>query len=156
MPARPTGHHSDLRGARPAASATNPLVARRTDRDRGAAAVEMALVTPLLLLLLFGIIDFGRMMHAQITLTEAAREGARGASLRQPIAPRMSALTDRLGAVTTQITGCAGAAPNADAVVTLSHKFRPVTPLGPIMRLVGGEETGTVTITGKGVMPCLG
>jgi hypothetical protein len=116
----------------------------------------MALVIPLLLLLLFGIIDFGRMMHAQITLTEAAREGARAESLRQPAATRVSALTGRLGAVTTQTSGCAGAAPTADAVVTLSHKFRPITPLGPIMRLFGGEETGAVTITGKGVMPCLG
>ena len=49
--------------------------------EQGAAAVEMALVLPLLLLLLFGIIDFGRVLNAQITLTEAAREGARAAAL---------------------------------------------------------------------------
>ena len=45
--------------------------------DRGAAAVEFALLLPLLLLLVFGIIDFGRALNAQVTLTQAAREGAR-------------------------------------------------------------------------------
>ena len=35
----------------------------------------MALVLPLLLFVLFGVIDFGRMLNTQITLTEAAREG---------------------------------------------------------------------------------
>src|SRR5215472_18044642 len=52
--------------------------------DRGAAAVEFALLLPLLLLLVFGIIDFGRAINAQITLTQAAREGARLAALGQP------------------------------------------------------------------------
>ena len=50
---------------------------RRGARDRGAAAVEFALLLPLLLLIVFGIIDFGRALNAQITLTQAAREGAR-------------------------------------------------------------------------------
>ena len=45
--------------------------------DRGAAAVEFALLLPLLVLLVFGMIDFGRAINAQITITQAAREGAR-------------------------------------------------------------------------------
>jgi Flp pilus assembly protein TadG len=45
--------------------------------ERGAAAVEFALVLPLLMLLLFGIIEFGRAYNAKVTLTHAAREGAR-------------------------------------------------------------------------------
>ena len=45
--------------------------------DRGAAAVEFALVLPLLLLLLGGIIDFGFAFNTQISLTHAAREGVR-------------------------------------------------------------------------------
>lgn len=49
--------------------------------DRGAAAVEMALVLPLLLFLLMGMIDFGRAYNAQIQLSAAAREGVRLASL---------------------------------------------------------------------------
>jgi len=59
-------------------------------RDRGATAVEFALLLPVLLLLLFGIIDFGRALNAQITLTQAVREGARLASFGQGNAATMS------------------------------------------------------------------
>jgi Flp pilus assembly protein TadG len=52
--------------------------------DRGAAAVEMALVMPLLVSLLLGIIDMGRLFNAEIQLSQAAREGARIASLGPP------------------------------------------------------------------------
>jgi len=49
--------------------------------DRGAAAVEMALVMPLLILMVMGIIDFGRIFNGEIQLSQAAREGARVAAL---------------------------------------------------------------------------
>ncbi|HAF49233.1 MAG TPA: pilus assembly protein TadE [Anaerolineaceae bacterium] len=45
-------------------------------RSRGQSLVEFALVLPLLLLLILGALDFGRLFHAQIVLTNAAREGA--------------------------------------------------------------------------------
>ena len=49
--------------------------------ERGATAVEFALILPLLLVLLFGLIDFGRMGFVQVSLTAASREGARYSSL---------------------------------------------------------------------------
>lgn len=45
--------------------------------DHGAAAVEMALVLPILILLVGGIIDFGFAFNTQVSLTHAAREGVR-------------------------------------------------------------------------------
>lgn len=45
--------------------------------ERGAVAVEFALLAPVLIMLLFGIMEFGRAYNTQITLTSAAREGAR-------------------------------------------------------------------------------
>lgn len=48
----------------------------------GAAVVEMAVVAPVLLALLFGIIEFGWVFMAYQTITNAAREGARTASLQ--------------------------------------------------------------------------
>jgi hypothetical protein len=118
--------------------------------------VEFALVTPLLLLMLFGIIDFGRMLNAQITLTEAAREGSRAVALGLDPAPRVATATGGLDVTVDAPTCPAGAGPGADAVVVFSHRFQPITPLGPIMRMVGGDEDGSITITATGVMPCLG
>lgn len=43
----------------------------------GQELVEFALVLPLLLLLVFGAVDLGRLFHAYITISNAAREGAR-------------------------------------------------------------------------------
>src|SRR5437899_784452 len=44
---------------------------------RGTAAVEFALVAPLFLLLVFGILDFGRLFYVQETLQHALREAGR-------------------------------------------------------------------------------
>ncbi|MDE0864960.1 MAG: pilus assembly protein [Rubripirellula sp.] len=48
-------------------------------RRRGATAVEMAIVLPLLLVLVFGIIEFGRAMMVQQILVNTAREATRRA-----------------------------------------------------------------------------
>lgn len=45
--------------------------------DHGAAAVEFALILPILLILVFGIIDFTRALNASVSATHAAREGVR-------------------------------------------------------------------------------
>lgn len=45
-------------------------------RSRGQALVELAIITPILLLLLLGAIDLGRVFYAQMTVNDAAREGA--------------------------------------------------------------------------------
>ncbi len=47
---------------------------------RGQSTVEFALSVPLLLLLLFGVVDLGRVFQAYVTVYHAAREGARYAS----------------------------------------------------------------------------
>lgn len=51
----------------------NPLT---TSKTRGQALVEFALVLPILLLLILGVIDFSRLITTKIVLTNAAREGA--------------------------------------------------------------------------------
>jgi len=46
-------------------------------RRRGQALVEFALVLPLFLLLLCGVLDFGFMLYSRMTVINASREGAR-------------------------------------------------------------------------------
>ena len=52
---------------------------KRNPRRRGVAAVEFAIVAPMLVILAFGIIEVGRLMVVQQLLTNASREGARQA-----------------------------------------------------------------------------
>lgn len=56
----------------------------RSGNQDGQALVEFALITPLLLLLVFGIIEFGLLWKSQQVLTDAAREGARSAVVADP------------------------------------------------------------------------
>jgi Flp pilus assembly protein TadG len=66
---------------RPGRGAPRP----RRRREAGVSAVEFALVLPLLLVILFGVIDFGFMLYDKAMITNAAREGARaGIVLRNP------------------------------------------------------------------------
>jgi Flp pilus assembly protein TadG len=129
-------------------------------RDRGATAVEFALLLPVLLLLLFGVIDFGRALNAQITLTQAAREGARLAALGQLIGPvqtRVTAAATGVSPVTaTLTTSCpAGAGTGVDAVVKVTYTFTFVTPIGAFAAMFGSVTYGsTLSLSAQGEMPC--
>lgn len=50
---------------------------RSNHRQNGAAAVEFAIVLPLLIILLFGIIEFALILYDKAVITNASREGAR-------------------------------------------------------------------------------
>ena len=52
-----------------------------TAKDRGAAVLEFALTAPLMLIMLVGIIEFGRAYNVVISLQGAVREGARSLAL---------------------------------------------------------------------------
>jgi Flp pilus assembly protein TadG len=88
----------------------------RPRRDqRGAAAVEFALVAPLLLLIVFGVISYGYMLSFRQGLSQAAAEGARAAAVSPyPSASAkeqsaVSAINDALGVDAYGVT-CSGAA----------------------------------------------
>jgi len=130
----------------------------RQARDRGAAAIEFALLFPLLMLIVFGTIDFGRALNAQITLTQAAREGARLDALGEPnVVAQSQAAATGLSPVDVTVTACPpGAGPTVNAVVNVSYSFNFVTPIGAIAGLIGGSGSlgSPVTLTAQGVMPC--
>lgn len=127
-------------------------MARWGAADRGAAAVEAALVLPLLLLLVFGIVDFGRLLNAQIKVTEAAREGARvssfGASLTT-VENRAEVITGFDVSVSRDGPCPTSPDPNADTRVTVTDDFEFITPLAILIGFAG-----TPTVSSTGVMPC--
>lgn len=64
----------------------------RPDKERGAVAVELALLTPLLAALLLGILEFGTIMNTQQGLEAASRDGARYATIEAGV-PKADILT---------------------------------------------------------------
>jgi Flp pilus assembly protein TadG len=128
-------------------------------RDAGASAVEMAIVLPVLVLLAFGIIDFGRMLNAQIQLSQAAREGVRLAALAggsgystADVAARVAQAAPNPGfggsgaTVSPAPVMCSTSAGASDAAtVNVAYQFRG------IFFLAGG-----VSLQQKAVMRCGG
>jgi Flp pilus assembly protein TadG len=130
-------------------------------RDRGAVAVEFAILLPVLLLVLFGIIDFGRALNAQITITQAAREGARLGAVgvaAATVVTKTQAAAVGLSPVPTVNTGTAcpiGAAAGVDETVIVSYTFSYITPVAAIGKLFGSNSFGSsVTLTAHCEMPC--
>ena len=83
--------------------------ARRRARRRGQALVEFALVIPIFLLILAGILDFGVLLFSRMTVINAAREGARVATtmtetpqnIPGAVQARVSAAADGLSVTVT-------------------------------------------------------
>jgi Flp pilus assembly protein TadG len=117
----------------------------RPRAERGAAAVEFALVVPLLLAIVFSIIDLGFAINRYTVLNNATREGVRAASLSasssEVDAVVIDSLTDLDGTVTVQVsceTPLGGTCGSWDAdhttggvaVVTATYEHAWLTPMG--------------------------
>ena len=122
--------------------------------ERGAAAVEFALLLPILVILLGGIVDYGRYFFAQIQLANAAREGARAAIVQaDPVARGNTAGGATPGWITmttanvSPSTGCTGASPT-NVTVTTNATFRFF-----FVNFLPGVPSST-TITANATMGC--
>ena len=116
----------------------------RRGGQRGAAAVEFALVMPLLLLLVFGIIDFGLMINEKTVVANAAREGARDGAISRKEAVIRSSVAGSL----------AGLASNATVTVAC-QKANGAACVGPFDGQVesGGKVLVTVRATYNWLTP---
>lgn len=129
---------------------------RSLSGDSGAAAVEFALVLPLLIVLICGVVDFGRAYNARVTLTHAAREGVRVWALTGYSDPatalaaagaRTQSAAAGLSGVMTSTSACTF----GDATtLTATASFSYITPF------IADLAPGTTTITAEGVMRCGG
>lgn len=121
----------------------------RTER-RAQALVEMAVVLPMLLLLLLGLVDVARMANAYLTVQHAAREavraGATGASdaeVEQRARDAMVALeADR---VTISINPPGSRVTGTDLTVTITYRYRFLF----LMNYAGAETTLTGEMVGR-------
>jgi Flp pilus assembly protein TadG len=128
--------------------------AQRLLGERGAAVVEFALVLPVLLVLLLGIIEYSKAFNTQATLSAAAREGARTMALANDLGQARAAAQNAAGslgiatsAVQISPTTCTGA--SATTTVTVTIRFRQEFVSGLLGR------TG-IDLTGKAAMRCGG
>lgn len=109
---------------------------RRRQGDDGAAAVEMALMVPLLMLLVFAIIQFGIALSQKLALSNGARQGARYGAVPNPN-PTTGATTTTCQAILTEVQQAASTAlgMSGNAVgVTISApagSTQPCTSTGP-------------------------
>jgi Flp pilus assembly protein TadG len=87
----------------------------------GAAAVEFAIIASLLFVLVFGIIEFGRLFNELEIMNSAAREGARAAAVRGTFSD-VEAATENAAA-----PHALSEAPTADRVCDDTTSGQPVT-----------------------------
>jgi Flp pilus assembly protein TadG len=125
--------------------------------ERGAVAVEFAIIFPLLLLLLVGMVEFGRIFNAQIVVTSSAREGARTMAITNDKAQAESATLIAASSLSPSLNRedisvspkCVALDPALPALeyttVTISYD---VTPLSGLL--------GPVDIAAEGVARCGG
>ena len=150
-------------------------MARRSNQ-RGQAVIELALTLPLLLVVVFGIIDFGFMFQRYESVTNAAREGARigiladytaaeaqnralsylaASGLNGPIRACGGAILkdSRCAQMTTSTVTVAGSTPakTVDQVTVIVEYDHEHSFVGPIMNLFG-KSLGTIRLRSASVM----
>lgn len=130
-------------------------------KERGAVAVEMAVLVPVLLLILIGTMEFGRVFNVQNSLTQAAREGARHAAIHysdgsldvEGTALAAAPSLDGLGVTVTDNAG--SCSPGGDVEVTTSVSLASMSGFLDA-GWFGSPGLFPMTLTGIGVMRCGG
>lgn len=141
----------------------------RREREGGQSLVEFAAVLPLLLIVVFGIIDFAMGMRSYVALANATREGARYAAIGAVFGTQADCgVTDAtvVGRVCKTAEGLnkarlsvetnpaavypAGMAPGNSVVVKATYEYRFITPLGVIVDFFSAGSIGNgVTLTSE-------
>ncbi len=129
------------------------MTASGRDRsDRGAAAVEFALIVPVLLLLLLGIVEFGRAYHAQLSVSAAAREAVRVMAIDNDVDAAVSTARNAAASLVPPV--------DEDLVVVTPEQCAPGIDVTVVieypMVFITGAFAPDITLTGIGVMRCGG
>ena len=142
----------------------------RMPNQRGQSLVEFALILPVFIILVFGIIDFGMGLRAYITVTQATREGARYAAVGNPAGTFTSGgsgdcngtmSTSTVGKVCSTMNGMnlsnvqsvsvtypQGNEPGKPVRVRAQYQYHYITPVKAVVNFFSGGAMGeTITVT---------
>ncbi len=129
--------------------------------NKGQSLVEVALVLPLLLLMLLGLLDFGRVYFVMVSLFDAAEEGAIYASIHpgadsDTIRERAAGATSNLitlsvGDVDPPVFQSSPPQPGTPVTVTVRYDFTFYTPAANVF-----FPDSTVTLRGQAVKAVTG
>jgi Flp pilus assembly protein TadG len=124
---------------------------RRLRDQSGQAIVEFALVVPIFMLILLGIVDFGRYLNETLILTAAAREGARAAAVTDDNASVIQIVKDFASSIDQGSLEVSIAPPGRTSgqpvTITASNPIVFFTPM--ISAIFGGN---TLTVRGSATM----
>jgi hypothetical protein len=135
--------------------------------QRGASAVEFALILPLLICVLMGIVEFGLLMYNKAVITNASREGARAGIVFSPrpsepdiiqvvrnyADPRVVSFGAKRVTI-PDVVGPTCTAFGDDLIVDVSYPYEFLVFSRIISLLGSGTMSGTVTLTARTVMKC--
>lgn len=114
----------------------------RGRRDRGQAAVEFAIALPLVVVLVFGIVQIAVVVRDQIAIELAARDGARAASVSAT--PAAAATRAAEAATTLRPISTSTSVSGSTVAVTVRYTTRSRLPL---LGVVIGDVDLTATVT---------
>ena len=121
--------------------------------DKGQTLVEFVLLLPIIILLVFGLFDFGRIVYYKSVLTNAAREGARYGSTDPSSTSSIEAAVERhlYGIRPEDITiEIVDTGPTTNNIrVTVSYNFLPATPV--ITTFINSEDD-ELTLSSQSLM----
>jgi len=138
------------------ASRGRPRPRARLRSRRGQSLVEFALILPVLMIMVFGIIDFGMGLRSYISLTNATREGARFAAIgnsagaypancngtnNTTVIGRVCYTIEGLDLADVQTVSVAypnGQSPGNSVVVSARYTYNYITPIGDIIDFFSG------------------
>lgn len=123
----------------------------REGRDRGAVAVEFALLAPVLIMLLLGIVEFSRAYNTQISLSSAAREGVRVMAIGNNPAAARTAAKNAAAALQPGLTDASITITPTNCTTGAQVTFKITYTLSTMTRIAG-----PFPLEGQGVMLCGG
>jgi Flp pilus assembly protein TadG len=124
-------------------------VTRGLGRESGSALVEMAIVVPLFLLLVFGVIEFGFVFYRQIGINQGVREAARSAA----VANYSGGVATCTGTSVVEIACLADARSGVSGTKSAVHIVGPGTGVGAEVEVCSEYPESSVTGLFSSLLP---